>query len=191
MNNWSDIPNYKGYYKISDTGTVKNNKGEIMLPYKRNGYFVIELNKKGIGKKHSIHRLVGVLFVPNPDNKPYINHLNGDKLDNRKENLQWVTHLENIRHSIEVLKNHPGATGLSEKSRNHPNWGSHFKGKFDGAHAKSRKVASFTKEGVPIKEYPSISGAARELKIKSQTIDKALKGIRAFADGKVWRYCTD
>jgi hypothetical protein len=68
----------------------------------------VDLCKNGKKKTFLVHRLVATAFIPNPDNKPYINHINGNKTDNRLENLEWCTQSENMKHSYR--------TGLQTKS---------------------------------------------------------------------------
>jgi len=71
---------------------------------KSNGYYSVRLSRNGKTKKLYIHTLLGKAFIPNPENKRCINHINGDKTDNRLSNLEWVTHWENNDHSLNVLK---------------------------------------------------------------------------------------
>ena len=78
-------------YEVSNLGRVKCN-GKIVEPYMNNKYLCIGT--------FYIHRAVAELFVPNPDNKPYVDHINTDCLDNRAENLRWVTQAENNRNPL-------------------------------------------------------------------------------------------
>jgi hypothetical protein len=86
-------------YFINEAGEIERG-GKKLKPSIRNGYFGVNLyiNKKRISK--SIHRIVAETFIPNPDNKPQVNHINGIKTDNRIQNLEWVTPSENITHSF-------------------------------------------------------------------------------------------
>lgn len=67
------------------------------------GYRAVHVRDNGVSRTVFVHRLVAIAFIPNPQNKPQINHLNGDKSDNRPRNLEWVTAYENVRHKIDVL----------------------------------------------------------------------------------------
>jgi hypothetical protein len=90
-------------YSVSDMGYVRNDEtGGILAPViMPNGYARLTLTPGRINK--SIHRLVAEAFIPNPENKPYVNHINGDKTDNRVENLEWCTPSENMQHARKIL----------------------------------------------------------------------------------------
>ena len=103
---WKDIKGFEGLYQISSFGNVRSiprpkSKGGMMklLLIPRNNYFLIKLHKNGVETRHFIHKLVASAFIPNPLNKPQVNHKNGNKLDNRVTNLEWVTCKENIEHA--------------------------------------------------------------------------------------------
>jgi hypothetical protein len=101
---WKEIPEFDGYL-ISSVGDVWSNKLKrvIIPPTDKDGYPRIGLWKNQSVKKHFVHRLVAQAFIPNPDNKPVVNHINGNKTDNRVCNLEWCSVLENEQHSRNVL----------------------------------------------------------------------------------------
>lgn len=95
------IVGYSGKYKIGDKGTVlKNNNTPLFQRKDRYGYMrvMLWLNKKLSNK--SVHRLVAITFIQNPENKPHVHHKNGIRDDNRLENLEWVTAKENVLHGF-------------------------------------------------------------------------------------------
>lgn len=102
---WKNIRESKNRYSISNLGRVRNNiTGNIIKPVMfRKGYTKVNL-KLGNGKEinRQVHRLVAIEFIPNPENKPEVNHKNGIHDDNRVENLEWVTGEENRRHAYET-----------------------------------------------------------------------------------------
>lgn len=110
---WKPIEGYKQYYHISSMGRVKAldrivygigprfQKKRIMRQPISMSYLQIGVTINGKQKIFKTHRLVAVHFVKNDQNKPYINHINCDKLDNQHVNLEWVTHAENVKHAIE------------------------------------------------------------------------------------------
>ena len=99
---WKPIKDFEGYYEVSNIGRVRSlnykrtGKGKILKnieDYK--GYLEVGLTKNGKRKQFKVHRLVAEAFIPNPENKPCIDHINTIKSDNRVENLRWVTYKEN------------------------------------------------------------------------------------------------
>ena len=119
---WKPIKNYSEFYEISSDGRVKSkdriifdknglklrlNKSKEISP--RIGlYKMVGLNKNRIQTQVSIHRLVAIVFIPNPENKRTVNHINWIKTDNRVENLEWATDKENTLHYHKFIKNNYG-----------------------------------------------------------------------------------
>lgn len=96
------IPGYEKLYEVSSLGRISNYR-KIMKTYTINsGYQAVKLYKDGVKKSFLVHRLIALAFVPNPLNKPVVNHIDGNKLNNAASNLEWVTTLENITHAKET-----------------------------------------------------------------------------------------
>src|SRR5210317_309356 len=100
-----DIKNYEGLYKVNRKGDVWSCKRKRLLKPELNtrGYYRIVLCKDGKAKKYSIHRLIAINFIPNPENLPCIDHINRVRSDNRIENLRWITHRDNSCNSSQTI----------------------------------------------------------------------------------------
>lgn len=113
---WLDIKNYGGLYQVSNMGNIKSlsrcwksgghisSHLDMLLKLKKDykGYLNVTLFKNGKQKTFRVHRLVGEAFIPNPENKPQINHKYGVRNDNRVSELEWVTQSENTKHAYEI-----------------------------------------------------------------------------------------
>jgi len=139
-----ELTNGINNYYISNLGRFKTPNGHIKENYKHyTGYKRLRIGDK----KYLIHRLVALTFLPNPKNKPFVNHIDGNKLNNNLSNLEWVTCLENNIHSIK--------SGLSKSTK---------------------KIIQYDINMNLIKEFDSINDASKELKIHKNTIISNLKG---------------
>lgn len=98
-----DLNGYEAKYKITNDGRVYSEYlGDFIKPfYSKGGYVRVKLNYGDRSKKYMVHRLVAMAFIPNPDNKPVVDHINRNRADNRVENLQWVTTQENCQLAVE------------------------------------------------------------------------------------------
>jgi hypothetical protein len=114
MEEWKDIVGYEEFYQVSNLGNVRSIdrrvpgrrgllRGAHLTPCFNGNYYHLKLSKCNVCTMWMIHRLVAIHFVANPENKPCVNHLDGNKLNNAANNLEWTTIAENTRHAIDVL----------------------------------------------------------------------------------------
>lgn len=149
-------------YSISENGEVRKNTNNYMMKLQiQQGYCHVTLQIDGKPKRFRVHRLVAEAFIPNPENKPYVNHIDGNRQNNKVENLEWVTPAENTQHAI--------STGLMLPTR-------------------ERAVVQFDLDGNKIAEYVSISDAARQTNSQSEKICVCCQRQREQHNGYQWRY---
>ena len=103
MEVWKDIKGYENRYIISNQGHVLSYKGKmIKLRLAINGYLRAWLYNKHSYKVFSVHRLVSENFIPNPEGKLWVNHIDGNKINNTTNNLEWCTQSENMLHTFKT-----------------------------------------------------------------------------------------
>lgn len=186
---WKDIHGYDGYYQVSNYGKIKSlfrkvphksnglqtYKVKILRPHKTsNGYYMIDLyDNRNNRKKYSIHRLVCLSFVNNPNiNYKYINHKDGNKLNNNYLNLEWCTSSQNNKHAYKI--------GLKV---------GYFTGITGAKHHKSKSVLQFTLTGNLINTYGSIGEASRETGISASNIAYVCRNVKyKSAGGFIWKF---
>ena len=195
---WKDIKGYEGIYQVSSEGRVRsldridnNNhplKGVILKPYISNsGYLLVGLYKQQKRDRKLLHRLVAEAFIPNPDNKPEIDHINTIKTDNTvwlnedgsvnydKTNLRWTTRKENINNPLTKTKMQINARKPS-------------KGKYGKKHHRSKPIIQYDKDGNFIREWECANDVERVLGISNKHIGSVCLGKRKSCGGYIWKY---
>ena len=173
---------FNGRYGVSSEGVVYslwNNRGTQRLtpkPLKTRicpgGYLAVSLWDGNEYHYPRIHRLVATQYVDNPEDKPQINHINGQKHDNRAINLEWCTRSENSIHAY--------ATGLRIPSKA-------MQGRFNEKHPNSKPIRQLQRDGTLVKVFPSINEAGRQGFHMSNLV-QVLKGKKHSSGGYIWEY---
>ena len=163
---WKEVKDYPNYL-ISNTGFLKDLNGQIKRVYTgTHGYYSISLKNDHNRIIFLIHRLVALAFIPNIENKPCVNHINGIKTDNRAENLEWCTYSENSRHAF--------STGLQPS-------------RYGQITSLAVPLYQYDLDGKFIKEWPSLHNVCREKGYSIGTISLAVSGKRTKAYGFIWK----
>lgn len=163
MEIWKNI-NYKNYgeqYQVSNHGNVKNSKtGRILKPTLRMGYNAISLSARDNKKTLYNHRLAALVFVPNNDlSKNFVNHIDGNKLNNHVDNLEWTTPKENTQHALRTKLTMPP----------------------------TRKVKQYDSNGNFIREYISMRDAEKTNNLPRDKLSQYCKNSKVYG-GYIWKY---
>ena len=166
-------------YKVSSFGQIIclnwHNYGKprlCSLTKHRDGYLQVRID--GVWKL--VHRIVADTFIPNPQNKPFIDHIDTNRKNNRVENLRWCTHRENCNNS------------LSRKHNSENNW---CRGKFGAEHHRSIQIVQLTLDGKFIKKWSATMEVERELGIQHTNITACCRGKKKYAGGFRWIYASE
>ncbi|MDR2009969.1 MAG: HNH endonuclease [Bacteroidales bacterium] len=177
---WVPIIGYEGLYEVSNNGYVKSlsnsktRKEKILNQnLNRDGYCLVFLCKNGKRKAFTVHRLVAIAFIPNSENKCEVNHINGIKNDNRSDNLEWNTRIENLKHRTKTLE-----YSHSEMTKH----------KISETRKKKGVLQICSESKTIIAEFSDSYLAERETGINQGNIIQCCKGKRKIAGGYFWKY---
>ena len=175
---WKPIPGYEALYEASNFGRVRS-----LFRYKKilkpspitNGYLTVELWKNKQRKRIGIHRLVAMCFCDNPDNKPFVNHIDETKTNNCADNLEWVTHVENCNYGT-AIKRRVLHTDYLNRHIN-PNQ----------IKAASKPISQYTKDGQFIRNWSSASECSKATGLSASSIRAVANGKRNSLFGYVFK----
>lgn len=179
---FQDVKDFPAYYVTKDGNVYSlyefgtnhiSQTPRKMNPIKlKSGYLQVQLYKDGKQIHKSVHRLIAEAFIPNPENKPLVNHKNGVKNDNRVENLEWATDSENKKHAYRILKVNHSKSWLGKLGKENP----------------KSKLIQQIKDGVIVAEFYGMHEAERQTGIQFKNISAVCRGKREVAGGYQWRY---
>lgn len=171
-NEWVD---YRGLYQVSNLGRVRSLdrivnhnyskhltiKGKIIKPYSIKGYLNISLSNNGVVKKYYIHHLVAKMFIPNYTKRLEINHKDENKTNNKVENLEWISHINNCNYGTRNMR---------------------------CGELKKIPITQYDKSNNKINDWGSITECSKKLGIDAGSISKCCKGRLKTYKGFIWRY---
>ncbi len=179
---WKDIPGYEGLYQASSFGNIRslnwrkqNIVRNLYLKPHNKGYLQVELSKGGKKKMITVHRLVALAFIPNPDNLPVINHKDENKNNNNVENLEWCTFSYNTAYSKDK---HPEKFRYINQKRC-----KHVPYKY-----KQKVEQVDILNGTVIKVWNDIVTIKNECNYNNSSISECCSGKRKTAYGFKWRF---
>lgn len=173
---WNTIPDFPNY-EINREGVIRNKttKHYKKITVGRDGYPKVELYNKGVRKHFKLHRLLAIIFIPNPENKREVNHIDMNKMNYSLDNLEWVTPSENMAHVIQNEdKDSKRRIAASENVKK-------------ATEANKKKVNKYSLDGDLLESYESISEASRQTGIRRASISEAYNGKRKSAGGYIWK----
>jgi hypothetical protein len=157
------------YSCIVGRGKKARNSGQPQRKLKHvidtTGYPIVTLTDGDKKRNRSIHRLLAEAYIPNPDNLPHVNHIDGNKANNALGNLEWVSIKENTQHAIRI--------GLTDP-------------KSDQRCPNKKRIQQYSLDGKLLCEYESLHEAGRQTGIAWQNISKVIRGLRNTAGGFYW-----
>lgn len=172
---WKDLKEFEGKFKISSMGTIVNkfSNTKVKTRISKDGYVYVSLyyNKKSYIK--TLHGLVAKTFIRNNNNNLEVNHIDGNKLNNSIDNLEWITHKDNIKHAWENKLFEPVREASRRYGKDNPS---------------SKRVIQYDSKGNKIKEYSCIAEAVRETKINKTSIGKCCNNRQKTAGEYVWKF---
>lgn len=120
---WKNIDELGNTYEVSNLGRIRNSKTKNIKSLVYDGHYYkfgydCKINGKRCRGRYRVHKAVAMAFIPNPENKPTVNHIDGDKSNNRVDNLEWATHKEQSVHASEVLKINCGENNYNSQYTN-------------------------------------------------------------------------
>lgn len=189
---WRDIKGYEGLYQVSNLGRVKSlrykrGKQEKILDgwISKEGYRKVSFYKDNKRKDYLVHRLVAESFIPNPNNKPFIDHIDTNRTNNKIDNLRWATQKENCNNVISKKNYVDSSKQLYISGKSNRIIGA--KGKDN---PRSKKIIQLTLNNEPIKIWDSVREVGRH-GFLSSCVGHCCRGKRKTHKGFKWMYLSD